>query len=58
MGRMRSELTRQLTGDEGVKAHAYQDHLGYEIVKTVAAIQIEQASAKVLAPTNTNTGNL
>lgn len=29
-----------------------------EIVKTVAAIQIEQASAKVLAPTNTNTGNL
>lgn len=26
-----------------------------EIVKTVAAIQIEQASAKVRAPTNTNT---
>lgn len=29
-----------------------------EIVKTVAAIQMEQASAKVLAPTNANTGNL
>lgn len=26
---MRSELTRQLKGDEGVKAHAYQDHLGF-----------------------------
>lgn len=26
---MRSELTRQLRGDEGVKAHAYQDHLGF-----------------------------
>lgn len=26
---MRSELTRQLRGDEGVVAHAYQDHLGF-----------------------------
>ena len=26
---MRQELTRQLRGDEGVKAQAYQDHLGY-----------------------------
>lgn len=26
---MRTELTRQLKGDEGVKAHAYQDHLGF-----------------------------
>lgn len=26
---MRTELTRQLRGDEGVKAHAYQDHLGF-----------------------------
>ena len=26
---MRAELTRQLKGDEGVKAHAYQDHLGF-----------------------------
>ena len=26
---MKSELTRQLRGDEGVKKHAYQDHLGY-----------------------------
>lgn len=26
---MKSELTRQLRGDEGVKAHAYQDHLGF-----------------------------
>lgn len=26
---MRSELTRQLKGDEGVKAQAYQDHLGF-----------------------------
>lgn len=26
---MRSELTRQLKGDEGVKTHAYQDHLGF-----------------------------
>jgi lysozyme len=26
---MRAELTRQLKGDEGVKAQAYQDHLGF-----------------------------
>lgn len=26
---MRTELTRQLRGDEGVKAQAYQDHLGF-----------------------------
>lgn len=26
---MRSELTRQLRGDEGVKDKAYKDHLGY-----------------------------
>lgn len=26
---MRQELARQLRGDEGVKAHAYQDHLGF-----------------------------
>lgn len=26
---MKTELTRQLRGDEGVKAHAYQDHLGF-----------------------------
>ena len=26
---MKNELTRQLRGDEGVKKHAYQDHLGY-----------------------------
>jgi lysozyme len=26
---MRTELTRQLKGDEGVKPHAYQDHLGF-----------------------------
>lgn len=26
---MKTELTRQLRGDEGVKAQAYQDHLGY-----------------------------
>ena len=26
---MRSELTRQLRGDEGTKPHAYQDHLGF-----------------------------
>lgn len=26
---MRTELTRQLKGDEGVKTHAYQDHLGF-----------------------------
>lgn len=65
-------IWRTLETDEGRVPHAYQDHLGYwtigvghlvdkrmdEIVKTVAAIQIEQASAKVLAPTNTNTENL
>lgn len=26
---MRAELTRQLKGDEGVRAQAYQDHLGF-----------------------------
>lgn len=26
---MKQELTKQLRGDEGVKAQAYQDHLGY-----------------------------
>lgn len=26
---MRQELIRQLRGDEGVKPHAYQDHLGF-----------------------------
>jgi lysozyme len=26
---MKTELTRQLRGDEGVKAQAYQDHLGF-----------------------------
>lgn len=26
---MRKELARQLTGDEGVVPHAYQDHLGF-----------------------------
>lgn len=26
---MKSELTRQLKGDEGVRAQAYQDHLGF-----------------------------
>lgn len=26
---MRTELTRQLKGDEGTKPHAYQDHLGF-----------------------------
>ena len=26
---MKTELTRQLKGDEGVRAHAYKDHLGY-----------------------------
>jgi lysozyme len=26
---MKQEITRQLRGDEGVKEHAYQDHLGY-----------------------------
>ncbi len=29
---MRSELTRQLRGDEGVKATVYKDHLGYDTI--------------------------
>jgi hypothetical protein len=28
---MKAELTRQLRGDEGVKAQAYQDHLGLSL---------------------------
>lgn len=29
---MRSELTRQLRGDEGVKATVYKDHLGFDTI--------------------------
>ena len=29
---MRSELTRQLRGDEGVKETVYKDHLGYDTI--------------------------
>lgn len=29
---MRSELTRQLRGDEGVKSTVYKDHLGYDTI--------------------------
>jgi lysozyme len=29
---MKSELEKQLRADEGVKAHVYRDHLGYETI--------------------------
>ena len=29
---MKNELTRQLRGDEGVKATVYKDHLGYDTI--------------------------
>ena len=42
---MRSELTRQLKGDEGVKAQAYQDHLGFWTIGVGRLIDARKAGS-------------
>lgn len=42
---MRPELTRQLRGDEGVKAQAYQDHLGFWTIGVGRLIDARKAGS-------------
>lgn len=42
---MKQELTRQLKGDEGVKAQAYQDHLGFWTIGVGRLIDARKAGS-------------
>lgn len=42
---MKTELTRQLKGDEGLKAQAYQDHLGFWTIGVGRLIDARKAGS-------------